>query len=432
MARNFAAIIAIVAPLVCSAGAAQDGDSSPLDLADELLQQESSEVQPSSRLRSPAKRPAPASGVPWSAERQPAQSASRTPQPVPADSSAPAKARFDPNARPMSPKVGQSDILKAYELSSTAATEEDFSRIIELCKSGLHKGVETRLISYGRKLSAWAYNRRGEVRADAGKSKEATEDFEASIALNGQQWRAVHNRGVCHAMQGDHSAAIADFTRTIELNPKFANAWFNRGEMHYESRDFVAAVRDYNQALKLNPRDAAALNSRGHALYRQRRTAEALTDYNKALELDPNSAAAYVNRGDLQADQGHFSEAANDYRTAIRINPSLGRAYQSAAWLMSTCPDEGFRNPELAIEAAQKAIELDGDADYRYLETLAAAQANAGEFEEAIKTQQRAMEDAPAAVAQVYKGRIEKFKAGHPHREPSAKIVNNSPAASRR
>ena len=62
---------------------------------------------------------------------------------------------------------------------------------------------------------------------------------------------------------------------------------------------------------------------------------------------------------------------------------------------MATCPDENFRNPALAVEAAEKAIALDGDSDYRYLETLAAAHANAGNFDAATVAQKKVIELAP-------------------------------------
>lgn len=383
-------------------------------------------------------RPAEPTNVPWSASRQPVKVQPRAlrsaPVAAPAGASHAVEAAplaADPNARPINTHAGKADLLKAYQLTARAATAADYTKLIELCRGGLAKGVDQSMAVYGRKLTAWAYNRRGEVLADAGEAQKAFEDFDAAVALDGKQWRAIHNRGVSHALLGDTEAAIADFTRTIELNPGFGNAWFNRGELMYENRDFAAAVRDYNQALRLNPRDVAALNSRGHALYRLHRAADALTDYNLALRIDPTSAATLVNRGDVLSDQGRYAEAAKDYRNAIKANPDLGRAYQSAAWLMATCPVEEFRNPQLAVEAAQKAIVLDGNGDYRYLETLAAAQASAGEFEAAVDTQTQALESAPEAIALIYRGRIEKYKAGQPHREPKIKLTGATQSTKR-
>ena len=144
---------------------------------------------------------------------------------------------------------------------------------------------------------------------------------------------------------------------------------------------------------------------------------EALADYHQAVRLDPNNAAAYTNRGDMYADFGRWANASSDYRTAIKLNPSLGRAYQSAAWLMATCPDEEFRNPDQALEAAEKAIELDGETDYRYLETLAAAEANAGHFADAIDTQAKAIEVTPVDYRQSAQQRMELYEQNTACRE---------------
>ena len=121
---------------------------------------------------------------------------------------------------------------------------------------------------------------------------------------------------------------------------------------------------------------------------------EALRDYTLALKIDPHFAPALINRGDSYSDLGRYGEAATDYRSAVEAEPKLARAYQAAAWLMATCPDEHYRNNKLATEAARKAVELDGH-DYRSLETLAAAQANAGNFKEAQQTQEKAISKVP-------------------------------------
>jgi tetratricopeptide (TPR) repeat protein len=189
------------------------------------------------------------------------------------------------------------------------------------------------------------------------------------------------------------SEAMSDLNRAIELNAQYPSAYFNRAELKYKQNDYPGAVADYTIALKLGPADSAILNGRGHALYRMERFGEALRDYGEAIKADPENVAAIINRGDTYSDLGQYAEAAKDYRAAVRLAPKMGRAYHSAAWFMATCPDQHYRNDKLAIEAAERAIELDG-ADYRNLSTLAAAQASAGLFKEAKATQEKAISKA--------------------------------------
>ncbi|MBC7853201.1 MAG: tetratricopeptide repeat protein, partial [Pirellulaceae bacterium] len=209
---------------------------------------------------------------------------------------------------------------------------------------------------------------------------------------------------------GGTSGIIADLCREH-------GTWFNRGELRYEQGDFNGAVQDYSQALRIAPKDAAAYNSRGHAYYRLGGIREAMRDYDQAVRLNPRDAAILTNRGDAHAFQGNYALAAQDFREAIRLDNQLGRAYQSAAWLMATCPDQRFRSPQLGLDSAKKAIELDGDEDFRYLETLAAAYANAGQFEEARQTQAQALEKAPEQDLARFKRRLDLYSANRPYRE---------------
>ncbi len=286
--------------------------------------------------------------------------------------------------------AGKALIEDAFGKSKSAATDSDYSDIIELCRHAKQEGLRKHHQEYANKLMSWAYNRRGELRPGESRDQEALADFEAAFQLNDTSWRAVHNRGVSYAALGRVDEALADFERTIKLNPKYHNAYFNRGELLYSQGKYDEAIGNYSVALQMHEPDAGILSSRGHAFYRLKRYGEALRDYAKALELEPNNAAALVNRGDAYTDLGRYADAAADYRAAITADPQMGRAYQAAAWLMATCSDEHYRNDKLAVEAATKAIALDGETDHN-LETLAAAQANAGQFTEAKATQEKAI-----------------------------------------
>ena len=318
---------------------------------------------------------------------------------------------------PAESKNGSMLIRQAYARSEKAINVEDLTQAIDLCLQGLEDAnLSKAMRDYGRKLLAWTHDKRGLAFDEQGDLQRAMADFDESIRLDPSRWQAVHNRGVSFARQGQYDMAIADFDRTIELNPNYANAYFNRGELHYELGKFRRAIADYNQCLRRQPRDSAAYNSRGHAYYRIGNYRSAVSDYNQSIRIDPNNAAAYTNRGDSYADVGSYRQAAQDYRSAIRVDPKLGRAYQSAAWLMATCPDERYRETEKAVNAARRAVELDGE-DYRYLDTLAAAYANAGDFEKAREIETRAVEAAPEELATRYKTRLRLYEQNQPYRD---------------
>ena len=307
----------------------------------------------------------------------------------------PTPASIDKPGAPATPN--QALIDEAFGKSKVAKTDADYTEVIDLCRRGINAGLKKNYQDYAHRLLSWSYNRRGEARVHAGNDKEALADFEAAVEANPRSWRAMHNRGVSYAADGRMNEALADFNHTIELNPKYANVFFNRAELKYRQGDFPGAIEDYTAALELNPRDPTLFNTRGYAFYRVQQFGEALRDYSAALRLDPKFSPAMINRADAYADLGRYSEAANDYRDAVAADPKSSRAYQAVAWLMATCPDDHYRNDKLAIDAALKAIELAGDPDYRALETLAAAQANAGQFAEAKETQEKAIAKAPRA-----------------------------------
>lgn len=330
--------------------------------------------------------------------------------------------------------AGKELILQAYEKTKEADEVAEFNEVIELCRQGIEMGVNDSTVSYANRLMSWAHNRLGESFADDGREDEALAEFEKAIGLEPTRWRAVHNRAVSLALTGKLEEALDDLNRTIDLQNGYANAWYNRGEIYYQLGKYQEALSDYSEAIQLEPEESSYHNARGHTYYRVGQFQDAFRDINQAIRLDPQNAAALANRAEIYADLGRYGQAAESFREAIRVDGEFGRAYQGAAWLMATCPDVRYRNATVALEAAQKAIELDGEDDYHYLDTLAAALANAGDFDEAMNVQRRVVELAPENESAYLRRRLESYEANQPYRERRATAqspIRRSPRSAR-
>ncbi len=66
-------------------------------------------------------------------------------------------------------------------------------------------------------------------------------------------------------------------------------------------------------------------------------------------------------------------------------------AHNNLAWTLATCPEEKFRDGKQAVEEASKAVELTHNKQGEFVDTLAAAYAEAGDFDKAVEQQQQAI-----------------------------------------
>jgi spermidine synthase len=116
--------------------------------------------------------------------------------------------------------------------------------------------------------------------------------------------------------------------------------------------------------------------------------------------------------------------AARHYREALRLDPGMRGVGNNLAWLLATSASEFLRDPQEAIRIVEAMLESRDSESAALFDTLAAAYAAAGRFEDAIRTATDAIElwraagtDTEDARKQV-EARLTLYRAHHPYVAP--------------
>lgn len=226
----------------------------------------------------------------------------------------------------------------------------------------------------------------------------------------------LNSRGISWREKNYDDQALADFDEAIRLDPKSATTYTSRGNLYGDRGDNDKAIADYNAAIKLNPKLAPAYSNRGLSWMAKGDNDRALADFNHAIQLDPKLLDAYNSRGFAWKAKGDVRRAIADFDQAIKLEPKFADAYDSLALIYATAADARVRNGKSAVELAQKACELTQWKNPYYLNTLAAAQAETGDYKAAVDTQTRAiaMKSFSQAGEQAALERLKLYQAGKP------------------
>ncbi|HZZ73146.1 MAG TPA: tetratricopeptide repeat protein [Pirellulales bacterium] len=267
---------------------------------------------------------------------------------------------------------------------------------------------------------AYALLQRARAWEELGALDKAIADDTQLIALAPKAF-AYNERGLKYFAQQDYTKAQADFDKALDLDPKFALARNNRGNLERAQKKFDAALIDYNEAIRLDDRNPLFYGNCANAWLEKGNLDQALANLDQAIPLDPKNAMLHLNRGTALLEKGEPAKASEDFQQAVQFDPNVAESRNNLAWLRATAEDDKLRDGAAAVRHATRACELSDWKNGGFLDTLAAAYAEAGDFDKAIETEQKALAVLPSAEKADSEAHLERFRAKQPLRDSGKK-----------
>lgn len=304
----------------------------------------------------------------------------------------------------------------------------------------------------------WAvgYCQMGKIATAKEDLKTAIDHYLKALQFDTDRFEIYDILGGLFSQTDDFEKAIVHFNKSLKLNPYKADSYYKIGVAYSHLGKLDEAVYNWQNAIKLDYNDKAIVHENiADALIFQGKIENAITHWKESLKINPdninvkiNLAKALVKKGQLEValvqlkdsfildpdqpmvcnmiaeilyTQGRIPDAIEYWKKGLELKPEWPVVLNNLAWILATHKDDNIRNPVEAMKYAQKACELTNYKSHESLDTLSAALASAGKFEEAVTKAEEALKISVSLGLQKktdqVKKRIELYRLGRPYRE---------------
>lgn len=226
--------------------------------------------------------------------------------------------------------------------------------------------------------------------------ESAKGDCDKAIELDAENLDAFLNRArICLALK-DYEQAKKDVDYLQQKRPDIPDLAFLKMDIAIQEKRIGDAIAELERLVQLNPENRMLLMQLASMYQMDDRPRKALRIADRLVNAEQTDWQALRLRGDVRLALGQHGEAIADYEEAVKNIPEdqddLSGVLNNLSWVLSTSPEDSVRNGDRALETGLKACELTEYKKSHILSTLAAAYAEAGQFDKAIEWSTKAVE----------------------------------------
>lgn len=265
---------------------------------------------------------------------------------------------------------------------------------------------------------------RFKVAVRAADPKLAERSIREAIEVAPPDRAARSHRGLAELLEGTgrRAEAMTEYQTALELDPDDSQSYVGLGGIYMAEGSLDRALELFRQAIELDSTNAAAHYSLAAALAASGEYQMAVPHYERALHLQPESPHAHYGLARAAEASGDNAAAIKHYRVYVDLKPDVPQVTTDLAWLLATVADDSLRDGQEALNLAQQAMTATNGSNPQVLDTLAAAYAEAGRFDEAVQAAQQALRFAAQVRSQqlgrAIQQRLSLYQQGRPFHGP--------------
>lgn len=260
--------------------------------------------------------------------------------------------------------------------------------------------------------------------SNVGQYDEAEREAQRGLSQQPDQPDLLALTGQLLTRRQQYEAAIDYLNRALKLRPDDYAIVGHLADALAAAERYDDALRHYRHMTELQPDNALAWSRVGAAYLRMQRFEESLAAFERTAQLAPNSSQATIGVARSLRKLGKPAESIQRLHAFLQRFPNAVDVIAELAWMLATDPDDAVRNGAAAAQIAERLqvlVAREHPNFPEYMDTLAAAYAEAGRFPEAVKVledaiRQLRLKGVPPQKMEPYTRRLSDYRLEKPYR----------------